>query len=178
MLNNEFVRDSVDTIFLFKKYKNLLIIQIYVDDIIFGATNNSLYEDFAKLMQEEFEMSMMGEPTFFLGLQIKQSKEGIFINQTKYIKEMLKKFGIKNAKEIGIPISPTCKLDKDENDKNINEKLYEGTIGSLLYLTASRPNIHFSVCICTRLQSNPKELHMLAIKKKFRYLVNTSNLRL
>ena len=148
-----------------------------MDDIIFGATDEILCQEFAKLMQSEFEMSMMGELNFFLGLQIKQSKEGIFISQTKYIKEMLKKFGMKNGKKIGTPMSP-CKLDKDENGKNVNEKLYRGMIGSLLYLTTSRPDILFSVCMCARFQSNPKESHLLAIKKIFRYLIYTYNLGL
>ena len=86
-MDNEFKCEKVDTIlFLKKKVENLLIVQIYVDDIIFGGTTHSLYEEFAKLMQENFEMSMMGELNFFLGFQIKQDKEGIFINQTKYIR--------------------------------------------------------------------------------------------
>ena len=123
-------------------------------------------------------MSMMGELTFFFELQIKQSKEGIFINQTKYVKVMFKKFGIENAKEIGTPMSPIYKFDKDKNGKSINEKLYRGMIGSLLYLTASRPNILFSICMYAKFQSNPKESHMLVVKKIFRYLVNISNLRL
>ena len=129
-------------------------------------------------MQKEFEMSMMGELTFFLRLQIKQLKKDIFINQIKYIKEIFKKFGMENAKEIGTPMSPICKLDKDKNDKNINKKLYSGMISSLLYRTVSRSDILFSVCTCARFQSNPKESYILAVKRIFRYLVNTPNLRL
>ena len=82
----------------------MLVAQIYVDDIIFGATNQSLCEHFAKEMQSVFEMSMMGELTFFLGLQVKQSKDGIFIKQAKYIKDMLKKFGFEDIREIDTPI--------------------------------------------------------------------------
>ena len=95
----------------------MLVVQISVDDIIFGATNQDLCEHFAKEMQNEFEMSMMGELTFFLGLQVKQSKDGIFINQAKYIKDMLKKFGFEDVREIDTPISPITKLDKDEKGK-------------------------------------------------------------
>ena len=112
-------------------YKSMLI------DIIFGATNKKLCECFAKDMQNEFEMSMMGELTFFLGLQVKQCKDGIFINQSKYIKDILKKFGFEDVKEIGTLMSPITKLDKDEKGKDVNQKLYRGMIGSLLYLTAS-----------------------------------------
>ena len=93
---------------------------------------------------------MMGELTFFLGLQVKQCKDGIFINQAKYIKDMLKKFGFKNVREIGTPMSPIRKLDKNEKEKDVNQKLYKGMIGSLLYLTASRLDIMFCVCLCFR----------------------------
>ena len=171
LLKNNFTRGNVDkTLFLKKKNDDLLVVQIYVDDIIFGATNESLCQDFAKLMQGEFEMSMMGELNFFLGLQIRQTKEGIFINQTKYTREILKKFGMENTKPLGTPMSSTCRLDKDESGKSIDQKLYRGMIGSLLYLTASRPDIMFSVCMCARYQSNPKESHLLAVKRILRYL--------
>jgi hypothetical protein len=128
--------------------KDILIVQIYVDDIIFGSTNENLCKEFSKTMQDEFEMIMMGEINFFLGLQIKQTKGGIFINQSKYVKDLLKRFGLENAKAIGTPMSPSTKLDKDEKGKSVDVKLYRGMIGSLLYLIASRPNIMFSVCLC------------------------------
>ena len=118
-------------------------------------------------------MSMMGELTFFLGLQVKQSKDGIFINQAKYIKDMLKKFGFEDVREIGTPMSPITKLDKDEKEKNVNQKLYKGMIGSLLYLTANRPDIMFCVCLCARFQACLTESHMIALKRIFRYLFNT-----
>jgi hypothetical protein len=120
--------------------------------------------EFSKIMQKEFEMSMMGELNFFLGLQIKQTKNGIFINQSKYIKDLLKKFGIQKSKIYATPMSSTIKLDKDENGKYIEIKQYRGMIGSLLYLTASRPDIMFSVCLCARFQSCPKESHFVAVK--------------
>ena len=123
-------------------------------------------------------MSLMGELTFFLGLQIKQTQEEIFINQAKYAKELLKKFGMESSKEIGTPMNSTSKLDKDEKGKSIDQKLYRGMIGSLLYLTASRPDILFSVCMCARFQSNPKESHLLAVKRIIRYLKGIINLGL
>ena len=100
----------------------MLIVQIYVDDIIFSATNHYLYEEFFKLMQGEFEMSMMGELKFFFGLQIKQCKDGIFINQIKYIRDILKKFGIDGVKSRKNSMSTTIKLNKDENGKSFDEK--------------------------------------------------------
>ena len=126
---------------------DLLIIQIYIDDIIFGATNHCLREEFSKLMQGEFEMSMMGELKFFLGLQIKQCKDGIFINQTKYARDSLKKFGMDGVKSRKTPMSIITKLNKDENGKLVDEKHFRGMIGSLLYLMASRPDNMFATCL-------------------------------
>ncbi|KAK8631507.1 hypothetical protein V6N13_028292 [Hibiscus sabdariffa] len=134
--------------------------------------------DFAKLMQGEFEMSMMGELSFFLGLQIKQREDGIFINQAKYVKEKLKKFGLENVKPQATPMCSSIKLDKDEEGKCVDSKLYRSMIGSLLYLTTSRPGIMFSVCLCARFQGNPKESHLKAVKRIFRYLQDTPSLGL
>ena len=132
--------------------------QIYVDDIIFGATDEFLCDEFSKLMQKEFEMSIMGELNHFLGLQIKQFKDGFFINQSKYISDMLKKYGMEGAKPAVSPMSTTTKLTKDEGGKEVDEKFFRGMIGSLLYLTACRPDIMFSVCLCARFQSCPRYL--------------------
>ena len=101
---------------------DILIIQVYVDDIIFISTNEVLCKDFSNLMKGEFEMSMMGELTFYLGLQVKQMEERILINQAKYTKELLKKFGMDNAKALGTPMNPSTKLDKNENGNSVDEK--------------------------------------------------------
>lgn len=179
LLQNGFSIGKVDTT-LFTKTKgvDLIIVQIYVDDIIFGSTNVSLCEEFSKCMHSEFEMSMMGELNYFLGLQIKQTKEGIFINQAKYVKDLLKKFDFEGMKPLSTPMSSSIKIDKDENGKAVDITKYRGMIGSLLYLTASRPDIMYSVCLCARYQSNPKESHLNAVKRIFRYLSGTKNLGL
>ncbi|XP_057747837.1 uncharacterized mitochondrial protein AtMg00810-like [Arachis stenosperma] len=96
-------------------------------------------------MTSEFDMSMMGELTFFLGLQIKQSSEGIFIHQEKFAKEFVKKFGLECAKPMETPMHPNIKLDKDEHARDVDETRYRGMIGSLMYLTSSRPDIIQSV---------------------------------
>ncbi|KAK2989521.1 hypothetical protein RJ640_005413 [Escallonia rubra] len=145
-------------------------------DLIKKLLSKDLVRGLPKL--RKFEMSMMGELTFFLGLQIKQSKEGIFISQSKYTRELLKRFGLDNAKPRGTPISPSVNLVKDENGKDVDNKLFRGMIGSLLYLTASRPDIMFSVCICARFQACPKESHLSAVKRIFKYLSSTLNLGL
>ncbi|KAH9780749.1 Integrase catalytic domain-containing protein [Citrus sinensis] len=179
LLDNDFSMGKADTT-LFVKHKNqdILIVQIYVDDILFGSTNELLCKDFSSCMSQEFEMSMMGELKYFIGLQIKQNEEGIFINQAKYVKDLLKRFGYDNGMAKSTPMSTTIKLDKDEKGKEVDIKTYRGMIGSLLYLTASRPDIMFSVCLCARFQSCPKESHMLAVKRIFRYLIGTINLGL
>ncbi|RVX07110.1 Retrovirus-related Pol polyprotein from transposon RE1 [Vitis vinifera] len=121
-------------------------------------------------MHSEFEMSMMGELNFFLGLQIKQLKEGTFINQAKYIRDLLKRFNMEEAKTMKTPMSSSIKLDKDEKGKSIDSTMYRGMIGSLLYLTASRPDIMYSVCLFARFQSYPKESHLSVVKQILRYL--------
>ncbi|KAK6150787.1 hypothetical protein DH2020_015719 [Rehmannia glutinosa] len=171
LLQNGFTRGKVDTtLFVFEKGQDCLLVQIYVDDIIFGATNEYLCKKFSKLMQDEFEMSMMGELNFFLGLQIKQFQEGIYISQSKYTKELLKKFGIEEGRTVSTPMATNVKIDKDEKRKSVDESKYRDMIGSLLYLTASRPDILHVVCLCARFQSNPKESHMSATKRILRYL--------
>ncbi|GKC58341.1 retrovirus-related pol polyprotein from transposon TNT 1-94, partial [Tanacetum coccineum] len=115
LIKHEYNMGMVDnTLFTKKKSSNLIIVQIYVDDIIFGLTCQELCDDFAKIMHDEFEMSMMGELNLFLGLQIKQMEDGIFFNQSKYIKEILKKFGLDDSKPMKTPMSPDMKLTKDE----------------------------------------------------------------
>ncbi|WRX14093.1 Integrase [Theobroma cacao] len=170
-------RGSIDTTLFIKRYLNdLIVVQIYVDDIVFGATNEALCKNFAKEMQDEFEMSMLGKLKYFLGFQIKQSEEGIFINQERYTYDMLKKFDMLKLKSISTPMSPSTKLDLDEKGKDVDQKLYKGTIGFLLYLTVSRSDIQFSVCLCARFQSQPKESHLTVVKRIFRYLIDTREL--
>ena len=161
------------TLFIKLRENDILIVQIYVDDIIFGATNVSLCEEFVKSMHSEFEMSMMGELNFFLGLQIKQFKEGTFINQAKYIRDLLKKFNLEEVKTNNTPMDSSIKLDVDEKGKSVDQTKYRGMIGSLLYLTASKPDIMYSVCLCVRFQACPKESHLNAVKRIFRYLKGT-----
>ena len=123
LLEKVFSKGKVDITLLIKISKNnLLIVQIYVDDIIFGGTNHCLCEEFSKLMQGEFEMSLMGELKFFLSLQIKQGEDEIFNNQAKYTRDILKKFGMDGAKAIKTLMSTTTKLCKDESRKLVDEK--------------------------------------------------------
>jgi hypothetical protein len=124
-------------------------------------------------MIHKFEMSMMGELNYFLGFQIKQLQEGNFISQTKYIQDILKKFGMKNDKPIKTPMGTNGHLDLDTGGKFVDQKVYRSMIGSLLYLCASQPDIMLSICMCARVQANPKEVHLWAVKRIMRYLVYT-----
>ncbi|GJT11755.1 retrovirus-related pol polyprotein from transposon TNT 1-94 [Tanacetum coccineum] len=129
-------------------------------------------------MHDEFEMSMMGELNFFHGLQIEQLEDGIFFNQSKYIKEMLKKFGLENSKPIKTPMSSETKLTRDEDGESVDDTKYQGMIGSLLYLTASRSDIMFSVRLCNHFQEDPKTSHLEAVKRIFRYIKGITHLGL
>src|ERR1700732_5303869 len=129
-------------------------------------------------MQKEFEMSMMGELKFFLGLQIEQLLGGNFISQSKYVRELLKRFDMSDAKLCKTPMSPAVRLEKDDKGKKVDISNYRCMIGSLLYLTTSRPDITLSVCICARFQYDPRESHLIAVKHILRYLVGTPTLGL
>ncbi|KAD2805405.1 hypothetical protein E3N88_38782 [Mikania micrantha] len=174
LLKNNFTRGSIDqTLFIKNVGQHKLLVQIYVDDIIFASSDPKLCDDFTKLMTTNFEMSAMGELQFFLGLQIKQKPDGIFIHQSKYTKELLKKFDLQNCKPCSNPMSTTTQLDADLKGTSVDETLYRCMIGSLMYLTASRPDIMFATCVCARFQAAPKESHLIAVKRIFRYLQGT-----
>ncbi|GKA60200.1 retrovirus-related pol polyprotein from transposon TNT 1-94 [Tanacetum coccineum] len=179
LIDHKYTMGLVDnTLFTKKRNSHIIIVQIYVEDIIFGSTYQELCDDFSKIMHDEFEMSMIGELNFFLGLQIKQLEDGIFFNQSKYVKEMLKKFSLKDSKPIKTPMSSETKLTRDEDGEPIDDTKYRGMIGSLIYLTASQPDIMFSVCLCAHFQEAPKTSHLEAVKRIFRYIKGTSHLGL
>ncbi|GJR67431.1 retrovirus-related pol polyprotein from transposon TNT 1-94 [Tanacetum coccineum] len=179
LIKHVYKMGMIDNIlFTKKKSSNPIIVQIHVDDIIFGSTSQDRCDEFSKIMHDEFEMSMKGELNFFLGLQIKQMEDGIFFNQSKYIKEMLKKFGLEYSKPMKTPMSSDTKLTKDEDCELVDSTKYRGMIGSLLYLMASRPDIMFSVCLCARFQEGPKTSYLKAVKRIFRYIKGTPHLRL
>ncbi|GKB85706.1 retrovirus-related pol polyprotein from transposon TNT 1-94 [Tanacetum coccineum] len=157
---------------------DVLLIQVYVDDIIFGTTRYKLCKQFEKLMTKKFEMCMMGELTYFLGLQIKHDEKGISICQEQYTRNLLKKYEISNSFSVKTPMVPPNNLGPDLDGKLVNETSYRGMIGSLMYLTATRPDIQFSTVLCERYQSNPKESHLTAVKRILMYLKGTPTLRL
>jgi hypothetical protein len=129
-------------------------------------------------MMQKFEMSVMGELDYFLGFQVKQLKEGTFISQAKYTQDLLKRFGMKDAKPAKMPMGTDRHFDLDKGGNSIDQKAYRSMIGSLLYLCTSRPDIMLSVFMCARFQSDPKECHLMAIKRILRYLVHTPCFRI
>jgi hypothetical protein len=153
-----------------------LVVQIYVDDIVFGGSSHNLVVKFADEMTREFEMSMMGELQYFLGLQIKQANDGTFVHQTKYTKDMLRKFQMQDVKPMSTPMGSTTTSDADEDRDPVDQREYRSMIGSLLYLMATRPDIQFIVCLCARFQASPRTSHRQAVKRIFRYLQSTRSL--
>nr|GEV86193.1 uncharacterized mitochondrial protein AtMg00810-like [Tanacetum cinerariifolium] len=163
------------TMFIHRESKELLMVQIYVDDIIFAASTPELCDLFAKIMCSKFKMSMMGKISFFLGLQISQSSRGIFINHSKYALESLKKYDFKSCDPVDTPMVKKSKLDEDKEGKTVDPLHHCGMIGTLFYLAASRPGLQFAICMCARYQARPTEKHLHAVKRIFRYLRGTVN---
>ncbi|GJT73476.1 putative ribonuclease H-like domain-containing protein [Tanacetum coccineum] len=179
LLKHGYRRGAIDkTLFIKKDRRDIMLVQVYVDDIIFGSTKSSMVKDFEELMQKEFKMSSMGELTFFLGLQVKQSNGGIFLSQDKYVKDILNKFDFRTIKPASTPIEAHKSLGKDEEGEDVDVHLYRSMIGCLMYLTASRPDIMFVVCLCARFQVTPKVSHLHAVKRIFRYLKHQPKLGL
>ncbi|GKD93666.1 retrovirus-related pol polyprotein from transposon TNT 1-94, partial [Tanacetum coccineum] len=157
LIERHFTKGIVDlTLFTRCHEGDILLVQVYVDDIIFGSTNLDFSKRFANLMKSNFEMSMMGELKFFLGLQVHQSPRGIFISQSQYAIELLKKYGMDECVSMSTPMA-TERLDADLQGTPTDQMTYRRMIGGLMYLTASRPDIAFATFVCARYQACPVE---------------------
>ncbi|GJZ53580.1 putative ribonuclease H-like domain-containing protein, partial [Tanacetum coccineum] len=155
---------------VYKHKRDIILVQVYVDDIIFGSTKQAWCDEFEALTKGEFEMSAMGELTFFLGLQVQQRPNGFFINQDKYVQEILKKFDLECVRTATTPYEAPKPKSELEPDSPVNVHLYRSMIGSLMYLTALRPDIMFAVSACSRNQVTPTTSNLEAVKKIFKYL--------
>ncbi|GJX20514.1 retrovirus-related pol polyprotein from transposon TNT 1-94 [Tanacetum coccineum] len=176
LLDNKFSKGAVDpTLFTRKTGKYILLVQIYVDDIIFALTEPKACDIFYNEMSSKFQMSMMGQMSFFLGLQVSQNPGGIFINQSKFALEILKKFGMDSCDPVDTPMVDRLKLDEDPLGIPVDQTRFRSMVGSLMYLTASRPDLVFVVCMCARYQALPTKKHLEALKRVFRYLRGTIN---
>ncbi|GJU62105.1 retrovirus-related pol polyprotein from transposon TNT 1-94 [Tanacetum coccineum] len=166
LLDNKFSKGVVDpTLFTQKTGKHIILVQIYVDDIIFSSTDPKACDIFSNEMSSKFQMSMMGQMYFFLGLQVSQNAGGIFINQSKFALEVLKKFRMDSCDPVDTPMVDRLKLDEDPLGIPVDQTRFRSMVGSLMYLTASRPDLVFVVCMCARYQASPTKKHIEALKR-------------
>jgi predicted peroxiredoxin len=155
------------------KGKNSLIISLYVDDLLVTGNDTRLIEEFKQEMMQAFEMTDLGLMTFFLGIEIKQNENDVFIYQKKYAKEILKKFQMEECKTVSTPMNQKEKLSKEDGFDKVDEGYYRSLIGCLMYLTATRPDILFAVSILSRFMHCASEMHLKAAKRILRYIKGT-----
>lgn len=158
------------TLFIRRNKGVFLVTQIYVDDIVFRSTSSEYALVFVEEMKSEFEMSIAGKLTYFLGFQVKQLKDGIFLSQSKYARELVKKFGLESTKHYKTPMASITKLSKDKSENEVDETLYRSMIGSFLFLIASRLDMAFSVGACVRYQACLGESHLIVFKHVIRHI--------
>ncbi|KAJ9558522.1 hypothetical protein OSB04_013136 [Centaurea solstitialis] len=174
LLGVGYKKGTIDPIlFLRRSGSDLIIVEIYVDDIIFASTKPEMCQEFENTMKSQFKMSLMGELTFFLGLQVRKRPDGIFINQSKYVHDLLKRFDFGGSNSAATPMPKNFQLNADSFGKPVDQRTYRAIIGSLLYLTASRPDIVFSMGVCAHFQCDPHDSHLSAVKRILRYLKGT-----
>ncbi|GJV64955.1 retrovirus-related pol polyprotein from transposon TNT 1-94 [Tanacetum coccineum] len=179
LMAKKFFKGAVNpTLFTHKSGKHILLVQIMLMSSFFASTDHNACNIFSKEMSSKFQISMMGQMSFFLGLQVSQSPEGIFINQAKYAHKTLKKYGMDLSDPVDTPMVDRLKLDDDLLGIPVDQTRFRGMVGSLMYLTASRPDLVFVVCMCARYQAKPTKKHLEAIKRVFRYLKGTINMGL
>ncbi|CAJ2666383.1 unnamed protein product [Trifolium pratense] len=164
---------SESTLYVKHKGKNSLIISLYVDDLLVTGDDTRLVEEFKQEMMQAFEMTDLGLMTFFLGIEIKQNENDVFIYQKKYAKEILKKFQMEECKTVSTPMNQKEKLSKEDGFDKVDEGYYRSLIGCLMYLTATRPDILFAVSILSRFMHCASEMHLKAAKRILRYIKGT-----
>lgn len=164
------------TLYTKKANHELLIISLYVDDVLLTGSNVELMENFKVEMKNHFEMSDLGLMTHFLGIEVLQSRQGIFTCQENYIKKVLEKFGMENRKKVETPLAADMKIMKEDVAEKINPTTYRSLIGCLLYITATRPDILFATSVLSRYMSSRSALHFKIAKRVLRFLKGTANL--
>jgi hypothetical protein len=173
-LEHGYVTGSVDkTLFTLNHGTDFLLVQIYMNDTIFCGSSHTLVSRFQEMMENEFQMSMMRELTFFLGIQVKQMKQGTFMHQAMYTKDLMKKFNMVKLKAVSTPMSSAASLGPDEDGEAVDQREFRSMIGSLLYLTATRLDIQFAVELCARFHASTCSSHRTAVQWIFRYLKHT-----
>ena len=151
----------------------ILIVCLYVDDLIFTGNDEVMFEQFKKSMKIEFDMTDLGIMKYFLGIEVLQKADGIFITQRKYAQEILERFNMDQCNSVHNPVVPSFKLTKDEEGVEVDTTVYKQMVGSLMYLTATRPDLMFIVSLISRYMERPTESHLLAAKRALRYIKGT-----
>lgn len=165
------------TLFIKREGSKILIVSLYVDDLVYTSNDSKMLQAFKDSMKREFEMSDLGEMKYFLGVEVQQTEKGIHISQKKYAGEVLERFGLGDCNGVKNPIVPgSTKLSKNDGGKHVDATLFKKIVGSLMYMTATRPDLTYSVCLISRFMSSPKEAHMMAAKRILRYVKGTTNL--
>ncbi|XP_069146145.1 uncharacterized mitochondrial protein AtMg00810-like [Solanum lycopersicum] len=153
----------------------MLIVCLYVDDLIFTGNDSAMFSDFKKSMMDEFEMTDLGKMHYFLGFEVVQSDDGIFVSQKKYVREILNRFKMKNCNSADTPVEFGLKLNNAGRGAKVDNTLYRQIVGNLMYLTATRPDIMYGVSLISRYMESPTAIHLLAAKRIFRYLQGTKD---
>lgn len=164
---------SEQTLFIKRKGGKILIVSIYVDDLLFTSDDEELLIEFKRSMKDEFDMTDLGKMRYFLGIEVMQKTDGIFICQRKYAAELIERFEMQNFNPVCNPIVPGQKIGRDEAGVKVDATIYKQVVGSLMYLTATRPDMMFVVCLISRFMANPTELHFAIAKRILRYLKGT-----
>jgi len=161
------------TLYVKKEHGDLLIISLYVDDLLVTGNNPKMILTFKEEMKKRFEMTDLGLMNFFLGMEVNQGEDGIFISQSKYAREILKRFKMERCKPVSTPLVLNEKLSKDDGSREADLRQYRSLVGSLLYLTATRPDLMYATSLLSRFMSKPSEVHMGTAKRVLRYLRGT-----
>jgi hypothetical protein len=153
----------------------IIIVSIYVNDLIFTGNDEVMLSDFKNSMLREFDMTDLGKMRFFLGIEVLQKSDGIYICQRKYALEVLRRFGMMESNSVGSPIVPGFKISINEDGNTVDETYYKQLVGSLMYLTVTRPDMMFVICLISRYMTRPMEIHLQAAKRALRCLKGTVN---
>lgn len=153
----------------------ILVVSLYVDDLIFTGSSKEMFEEFKRSMENEFDMTDLGRMTCFLGVEVTQNADGIFIGQSKYAREVLERFGMDKSKPVSTPVATGNKLTKEGDGNEVDTTHYKQIVGNLMYLTATRPNLMYVVGLISRYVERPTEIHLQAAKRVMRYLKGTIN---
>ncbi|KAK0597781.1 hypothetical protein LWI29_028530 [Acer saccharum] len=174
--SHEFRRSkSEPTLYIKTQSNNILIVSLYVDDLIYTGNNEKMMKEFKEDMMKTFEMTDLGLMHYFLGIEINQEKSGIFVSQKKYTESLLKKFKMSECKPVATPLVTNEKFRKEDGSNKADVSIYRSLIGSLLYLTATRPDIMYATSLLSRFMQNPTQVHYGAAKQILRYLQGTKD---